>query len=232
MIEWFTATGSAPFTVALLVMVGLALVELVALMTGFTVNDILDEFVTSHTGIETLGDAPTGMEATGKLEAASMFGRFLAWLYVGRVPVLIVLIVFLTLFGLLGLILQAVLRDLAGFALPAIAAAPLVLFGSLPLVRACTGGIARIIPRDETSAVSTDTFVGRTALVVGPGSARAGMPGQARVVDAFGTHHYVMVEPEEAGDVFEAGSTVLLVRSIDGARFSAIPNPNPSLLDG
>ncbi|HRQ64550.1 MAG TPA: YqiJ family protein [Xanthomonadaceae bacterium] len=231
MIEYFTAAGSAPFTVALLVMVGLAAVELIAMLTGFTVSDIVDEFVVSHTGIETIGDAPTGMEATSKLEAISTVGRFLAWLYVGKVPVLIVLIVFLTVFGLTGLIMQGVLRDLTGYALPAVAAAPLVLFGCLPLVRACTGGLARIMPRDESSAVSPDTFIGRTALIVGPGSARAGMPCQARLVDTFGTHHYVMVEPEDGSDVFEAGSTVLLVRNLGGGRFSAIANPNPTLLD-
>lgn len=232
MIEYFTAAGSAPFAVALLVMFGLAAVELFAMLTGFSINDIVDDFVVSNAGIETLGDAPTGMEATSKMEAVGLVGRFLAWLYVGRVPVLIVLIVFLTVFGLAGLILQGTLRDLTGFALPAIAAAPLVLVGCLPLVRAATGGLARILPRDETSAVSPDTFIGRTALIVGPGSARAGMPGQARVVDAFGTHHYVMVEPEESADVFEAGSTVLLVRNLGGGRFSAIGNLNPTLLDG
>jgi len=232
LIEYFTAAGSAPFTVALLVMYGLAAVELFAMLTGFSINDIVDDFVVSSAGIETLGDAPTGMEATSKMEAAGLVGRFLAWLYVGRVPVLIVLIVFLTVFGLAGLILQGTLRDFTGFALPAVAAAPLVLLGCLPLVRAATGGLARILPRDETSAVSPDTFIGRTALIVGPGSARAGMPGQARVVDAFGTHHYVMAEPEESADVFEVGSTVLLVRKLDGGRFSAIGVPNPTLLDG
>jgi hypothetical protein len=232
LIEYFTAAGSAPFTVALLVMFGLAAVELFAVLTGFSINDIVDDLVVSSAGIETLGDAPTGMEATSKMEAVGMVGRFLAWLYVGRVPVLIVLIVFLTVFGLAGLILQGTLRDLTGFALPAVAATPLVLVGCLPLVRAATGGLARILPRDETSAVSPDTFIGRTALIVGPGSVRAGMPGQARVVDAFGTHHYVMAEPEESADVFEVGSTVLLVRKLGGGRFSAIGIPNPTLLDG
>lgn len=232
MTEWFTADGSALFTVALLVMVGLAVVELIALMTGFTVHDIVDDFVISHTGIQNLGDAPTGMEATSHADAQGVIGRFLAWLYVGRVPVLMVLIVFLTVFGLAGLTLQGLLRDLSGFALPAVAAAPLVLIGSLPVVRACTGRLARMLPRDETSAVSPATFVGRTARIVGPGSARAGMPGQARVVDAFGTEHYVLVEPEEADDIFQVGSTVLLVRKLGGGRFSAIANPNPTLLDG
>lgn len=230
MIEWFTAPGSAPFTVALLVMVGLTAVELVALLTGFSVNDVVDDLVTPHGGV-TVGDAATGMEATSSLDGQGPVARFLAWLYVGRVPVLMILIVLLAVFGLSGLILQGVLRDLTGLVLPTALAVPLVLVASLPLVRACTGGLARILPRDESSAVSTESFVGLTALVVGPGRSVSGSPGQARVVDGFGTQHYVLVEPDEAEGGFDPGTTVLLVRRIDGSRFSAIANPNPTLVD-
>lgn len=231
MIEWFTAPGSAPFTVALLIMFGLTLLELVALLTGLSLNDVVDDLVVSHAGLDSVGDAATGFEAGSQVETLGMVGRFLAWLYVGKVPVLIVLIILLTVFGLTGLILQSLLRGFSGYAVPALFAAPLVLMGSLPLVRACAGALARVMPRDESSAVSPETFIGRTALVVGPGSARRGTAAQGRVVDAFGTDHYVMVEPEEDDDVFDTGTTVLLVRRLGGGRFSAIANLNPSLLD-
>jgi hypothetical protein len=86
------------------------------------------------------------------------------------------------------------------------------------------------MPRDETTAVNPATFVGRTAQVIG-GTARADMPAQARLVDAFGTTHYLLVQPEDAGDVLPMGSQVLLVRSIDGGRFAAITNTNAALVD-
>ena len=63
-IEWFTASGSAPFTVALLVMLGLTAVELVSLLTGVSLNDAVDEFVVPHAELPTVADAPTGMEVT------------------------------------------------------------------------------------------------------------------------------------------------------------------------
>ena len=100
----------------------------------------------------------------------------------------------------------------------------------LPVVRACTGGLEGLLPRDETSAVDAATFVGRTAVVTG-GVARAGMPAQARLTDQFGTTHYVLVEPEDAEDTFAAGSLVLLLRQTSGGRFSAIANPNAALVD-
>jgi Protein of unknown function (DUF1449) len=227
-IDWFTAPGSTPFTVALLVMLGLTAVELVSLLTGVSLNDAVDELVVPHVA-ETVGDAPTGMEVTSP-DGPSVMGRFLAWLYVGTVPVLMIAIVFLTVFGLAGLIAQHLLRAALGMVLPGIVAAPIVLVAVLPVVRACNRGLARVLPRDETSAVDAATFVGRTAVITG-GAARAGMPAQARLTDQFGTTHYVLVEPEDAEDTFAAGSLVLLLRQTGGGRFSAIANPNAALVD-
>ena len=158
-------------------------------------------------------------------------GRFLAWLYVGTVPVLMVCIVFLTIFGLIGLFAQQIVRA-DDWARRCRASSPRRLLASrvCPSCAPARARLARLLPRDETSAVDAATFVGRTAVVTG-GEARAGMPAQARLTDQFGTTHYVLVEPEDAEDTFPAGSLVLLLRQTGGGRFSAIANPNAALVD-
>ncbi len=229
MIEWLNANGNEPFVIALLVMIGLAVVELIAVFTGFSINDMVDEFIVPHSGIETLGNAPTGMEATSS-DAPGVLGRFLAWLYVGKIPVLMVLIVLLSVFGLIGLIGQGILRGVTGFHAPAVLAAPAALFASLPIVRACSAGLARILPRDESSAVDPASFIGQTARITSA-TARFGMPAEARLRDSFGTDHHVLVEPEDEQVSFARGSIVLLVRQTGGGRFAAIANPNDILVD-
>lgn len=237
MIELLLATGNAPFTVALLVMFGLLAFELISLVSGLGVNEVVDDLLAANVDfpdapddiLGASGDLSSGIEGSSAPEAGSLIGRVLAWLYVGRVPVLIVLVVFLGVFGLTGLIGQTILREALGLALPGLIAAPIVFFASLPLVRWSSAGLARILPRDETSAVSTRSFIGRTATVIG-GNARTGLPAQARFRDQFGTTHYVLVEPEDASDVLENGTLVLLVRRING-HFSAISNPNAALAD-
>lgn len=226
--QWMVASGNAPFAIALLIMFGLAAVELIALVTGFSVNDVVDDFVVGH--LEVTAGSGSGMEATGPGEATSAVGRFLAWLHVGRVPVLMLLIVFLTVFGVFGLVAQGMVRAVTGFALPSVIAAPAVFMAALPVVRAASGLLARMMPRDETSAVDIATLIGRTAIVTG-GTARTGLPAQARVRDSFGTDHYVLVEPEDDGATFATGSVVLLVRQHAGGRFTVIANPNAALID-
>ena len=227
---WIGLAGNAPFVIALLIMVGLAAVELIAMLVGFSVNDTIDNFFVPHADIDLpQGDAAHGLD-TVNVDGPGMVSRFLAWLYVGKVPVLMVLIVLLTVFGLAGLIAQGFLHSLTGRVVPAIIAAPLVLIAVLPIVRACAAGIHRIMPADETSAVDPSSFVGRTAFITN-GVARTGLPADARLLDQFGTEHHVLVEPEDAGQSFAAGQVVLLVRQAGSGRFAVIANPNDALID-
>ena len=165
----------------------------------------------------------------GEIGSASALSRVLGWLCVGRVPVLVLLVVFLTTFGLAGLLVQGLLQGLTTLLLPAwIAWAP-ALAVALPTTSAIGRGIARIIPKDETSAVSRDSLVGRIATVT-LGEARQGNPAQARVRDQHGKTHYVMVEPDGADAALQAGEPILLV-SRRGAVFRAIENTSAALVD-
>lgn len=228
MIGVLFAPGSVPFSVALLVMLGLTLVELVGVLTGSSVNDMADSLIDAD--LPGPHSAAHGLDAVSHDTGGSLWGRFLGWLHVGRVPVLMVLIVWLAVFGLCGLLLQEMLRQLLDHTAPAILAGPAVFVATLPLVRLCVAALARIMPRDETSAVDPRSFVGLTALIVG-GTARAGLAAQGRLTDRFGTDHYLLIEPDDAEDQFPQGSVVLIIRELSGGRWSAIPNPNPSLTD-
>jgi hypothetical protein len=165
----------------------------------------------------------------GDVHDASAIGKFLAWLGLGKLPAMVWLIVFLTSFGLTGLVLQMLIRGFAGGLLPASAAAPVALFLCLPVVRVGGGLLARILPSDETSAVPAESFVGQLAVVT-LGTARRGQPAEAKLRDPFGKTHYVLVEPESSDDELETGSQVLLV-SRAGAVFSGVRNPYETFVD-
>ena len=100
---------------------------------------------------------------------------------------------------------------------------------AVPSVRVIGTGLAKLIPKDETTAVSTDSFVGRVATIT-LGTARKGEPAQAKLTDRHGQTHYVMVEPDSEDTVFEAGDSVLLIEQA-GPRFVAVANTNAALTD-
>ncbi|WP_221262604.1 YqiJ family protein [Sphingomonas kyeonggiensis] len=145
---------------------------------------------------------------------------FLSWLGVGRLPLLMLIVIFLAIFGIGGLALQQLLRDWAAGPLPTLAAVPAVGIAALPVTGLAARLLAPILPRDFTTAVPLEVLVGTTARIV-TGRASIGSPARARAEDHHGQVHYIMVEPDNAGQVFEEGERVLLVRR-EGECFRAI----------
>ncbi|VTR48045.1 Inner membrane protein yqiK [Serratia fonticola] len=113
----------------------------------------------------------------------NVFAHGLSWLHIGRLPLLVIIVLFLGGFSLSGLILQW----LAGGELPVWLAVIVAFIVAVFSVRWCGRGIARYLPRDESSAVSTDSFVGRMAIMTSA-TATAGSPAEARLTDEHGAY--------------------------------------------
>lgn len=234
MIELLTAEQNLPFTVALALMATLAVLEGVSMILGASASGMLDSALPDFDGpdldldLDVDGgldaDLDPGLDAGSDLDAHGHGHagptELLAWLHFGRVPFLIWLATFLAAFALFGFFVQTVTHALAGVYLPAWAGALVALAGTLPIVRGTVAVLARVLPGDETTAVSELTFVGREAVVT-LGTARHGEPAQAKLRDEHGQTHYVMVEPGDPFETFVQGTPVLLVQK-NGARFAAV----------
>lgn len=185
MIDFLTAPEIVPFSVALLVMVLIGIVEAAGLGAGAVDLDV-------------------------GADAAEGSGDLLGWLGIGAVPLLIVLVVLLALFGLIGIAGQQLAAALLGAPLSPWIAAPAALVAALPFTGSCARALGRILPHDETTAVALDSLVGKRATVI-VGAARYRSPARARVRDAYGQVHYVMVEPLDEALTISEGETALLV---------------------
>ena len=191
-----------PFAAALLVMV------LLAILQAIGVADALG------------GDADVDLDTDGKdgLAGGPLDG-LLSLMGIGRVPFTIWLAVYLLLFAAIGVSGQALAESLTGGPLHTLLASVLAGGAALPVTGALVRPLGAILPQDETTAVSTASLVGRRATIT-DGVARASSPARARVRDAHGHAHYVMVEPHEASAELHAGDDVLLVRR-EGDQFYA-----------
>ena len=202
-----TAPETWPFGASLAVMVGLSIVEGAGLLLAYSPSHMLDSL---------LPDMPDSADGA------------LGWLHIGTVPLLVLLILFLSGFAIAGYVLQASVQSISGSLLPAwLASIPAFLAG-VSTVKGVGSVLAKVIPKDESSAVSEQTLIGRSGVVI-QGTARDGMAAQAKVRDSYGRSHYVMVEPDLSEETFDEGSDILLVKKI-GARFKCIRNPHPTLL--
>ena len=205
-----------PFAVAGLLMLSIAAIEGVALLIGASAMGWVDSLL-HHSPDALLHHSPDSPDS------------WLGWLHLGRVPLLVLVVLFLALFALVGFALNLAAAGVFGAMIPPLISAPVAAVASLPLMRVCAGGIAHMIPSDQTYAVSLDTLVGRVAVIVS-GTARFGYPAQGKVTSEHGQVHYVLVEPDMAEVTFAQNDAVLLVKRLSATRFQAIRNPRPDLL--
>jgi len=210
----FLAPQSWPFLLAVVLLLAIALVEGLALLCGFSVSGWIDDLLPDASSADGFGH---------------VFDSWLGWLHIGKVPMLIVMVILLTSFSIAGFVLNGVVHAILGGYPPALISAPVAFLVALPVVRASAATIARLVPRDETSAEPLENLVGRVAVVIN-GTARTNYPAQARVKNDHGQTLYVHVEPDGEGLQFREGDSVLLVKQISGSRFLAIANPRPELL--
>lgn len=207
------ASETAPFAVAIGLTLAIALVELLGLLLGTQPSSVVDNALPDF-------DADVDGFELGPLSET------LSWLSFGKLPALVVIILITTSFGLCGFALQEVLRSVAGFALPAWLASIPAVFGTAFLTRHLGLALARIMPKEETEAVSTKAFVGRIATVF-RGVAGPGAPAEAKLTDIHGKTHYLLVEPDQGEGVMPEGSQVLIVRQ-EGPVYRAITKLKPT----
>ena len=203
-IDILLAPEVRPFAVAAAIMAVLGGIELLTTLVGFSISELLG------TDVNVQADSHNGL------------GGLLLWINAGRLPLLILLVLAFGVFSIEGFLLQGV-AHMVGTAVPVAIATLVAAAGSIPVIRTTSRGIARIIPRDETYAVSDDDFVGKIAMVsVGP--LDQGLPGRVRLKDVFGNWHTVSARASRDSPALAVGASVLLVDR-DAKSFIAISAP-------
>jgi len=193
-----------PFAIAAAIMVTLGGIELLTMIVGFSISELI------------------GKDFALETESHSAIGGLFLWINAGRLPLLILLILALGVFAIAGFLLQAIAYSV-GTAVPVTLAALAAAALSLPAIRVTSRGIARIIPRDETYVVDEADFVGHVGEVsIGP--LDQGLPGKVRLKDVFGNWHSVAARASPESTPLPVGASVLLVDR-DARCFIAISAP-------
>jgi hypothetical protein len=193
-----------PFAVAAAIMAAVGAIELLTTLLGFSIG----EFVGNDVAVEA--------------DSHDTLGGLFLWINAGRLPLLILIILVLGVFSIEGFLLQGFAHGL-GISVPTWIAGLAAFAGTIPVVRTTSRGISRIIPRDETYAVSDADFVGKIATVsIGP--LDQGLPGRVRLKDVFGNWHTVPARASPASEALPVGASVLLVDR-DTRSFVAIAAP-------
>lgn len=182
--QFLFAPQTMPFAIALGVMLGLVLIEIVTLLLGATLGDGFD--------VDTDIDGPFD------------------WLHFGSIPLLMLLILLSTGFGLTGYAAQYGAVQLTGSFMHVGIAAGVSTVGMALFTRFSGNLLKRWLLKEDTAALSNEALLGNLATIT-LGETRKGVPTQAKFKDQFGTTHHVMVEPLMDRSTYRHGDEVVLV---------------------
>ena len=218
MYDLLTSPHTIPFSIALAVVAGLFVLEILSAVLGGSIlgagTDAPDVEVDLDFDLSTDVDAgldvADGLDGADAAEAVTSGGVF-TWIGARDVPILIWLVSFLTMFGLFGLILQSLMGSVVGFELPGLIASAIAFVPALGVTRVIANWVALLMPKTETTALRARHLGGYHGTIT-QGTAARGKPAEVKIKDRHNNIHYLRVEPLHDDDSFPQGSDVTLIR--------------------
>nr|WP_181006167.1 YqiJ family protein [Shewanella insulae] len=189
-------TDNLPYSLAMALVILLGLVEGLSMVFGLSLFGLLDDL------------SPMEMDADVDTDVSGVTG-VAGWLCLDRLPLLIWLVLALTSFAIAGFGINYLAQSFYGHLPSPLGVSLAILLGALSC-RFLGARLANLLPKNESSAVSVDDLSGLVGVVT-LGCARKGFPSEAVVKDIYQQKHYVLVEPELAGEAFSQGTSVVLL---------------------
>jgi len=223
MIDVFLTPQAYPYSIALCVVAGLFILEIIALILGSSIMAIgsdapdVEIDLDADFDIDVDLDVDIDPEIDIAPDADIAPSGLLGWLGLSNVPFLIWLVSFLTIFGLSGLILLSAGATM-GITLPLVVTLPAAFIVAAYCTRFIAAIVAAIMPKTESSAMKT-RFLGGHHGVISQGTARRGKPAEAKIKDRHGNTHYLRVEPLDDDAEIPQGADVHVIRKRDGMFF-------------
>ena len=217
-----------PFTVALGLLFGLLALELLFAVLGLSLVGDGPDLDIDGVEVPDVGDLPSmGVDvdlpelaeydipdmAETDADTVEASGGLSTVLGLGKVPFMIWLASLLMGFGLTGVIAQLTAINVLGFALPVGLVATGAIVVAIWFTRQFSQTFARLLPKTETTSLSTRRYGGHKGVVT-QGVARRGHPAEVRIVDRFGNFHYLRAEPIEDDGRIKAGTEVVILRNM------------------
>ncbi len=200
--EFFVSDVNNWYSFALGIVIVLGLAEGLGLLFGLSLSALIDNV------------SPIELDYEMDLDADVSQGgltQILGWLCLNRLPLMIWLVIFLVSFSITGYVINYTSINLFQWILPSAIALPVVACMALFIASIAGRKVAKLLPKNESSAISQDSFAGNIAYIT-TGTARVGSPAEASFTDQFKQKHYLMVEPIDSTQEFAQGHKVVLVQ--------------------
>ncbi len=195
LLEFIKQPENTLFFIAIIIILIMAAVEIISMLLGVSISEAIDSLLPD---VEVEADIEVG----GAMPV-------LDWLNFGKVPFLILIIIFLTTFGLTGFIIQGLFYKIFNTFIPVLFASLITIIPTIFLLHLVGDAIHKILPQVDTTAVKLQSLRGKIA-EINIGTATFNNPAEAKVKDRYGKTHYIRVVPGDKEEKFIKGDKIVL----------------------
>lgn len=165
-IDFIFAAENAPFTIAATVMLMIGGLELLSLLVGHSLSGLVDHFMPDalsgdlsvHLDLHT--DIHTNIDLNAHPDAHLPFAvEFLNWFYIGKMPFLMVLVIFMMSFSTTGYLINEIMFSIIEHRLSTGLGSLIAFFLCLFPMHFLSAVIYAIMPKDESEAISADDLI-------------------------------------------------------------------------
>lgn len=195
-IGFLTASGNLPFIISGCLLAAIFIIEIVGLLIGLSMF---------HSDVDFTAD----LDGNGIPDYLEVDAGVLGWFNPGNVPIMAFVVIFSTMFTILGYASQWAFTGLTGHFAPMLLSVPIVGVMALATSRWGSLMLARVAPKDVTLAVTLDSLVGEVG-IVNMGPVTKVDTGIARFTDKHGTSHNIFINVDSDENIAVGESVVLL----------------------
>ncbi len=237
---WLFEPHNTIFTIAFVVMLCFAILEILSLLLGLGISEWLHDLLPhggdssgevgmdAHAHVDVDGSLDTQLESgMGHDGNIGMMHSLLNWLEIGKLPLLVTMNIFFAAFSITGFLLQGItILITEDRALPPWLAALVAFAVALPALKAGNKLFSKIWPQDETSAVNQAEFIGCHG-VVATGLATSERAAEVKFVGPRGDVHYFMAFAIRE-DLPQGTPIVVVAKHTEKlSHFMVMRNPDP-----
>ncbi len=195
--EWVSDSNLVLFHASTILLLALCAIETISLFFGFSFQGGVDDFLPDH--------SLDGVDGTGGI---------LGWLYFGKIPFLILFILFLGVFSVIGYTLVMVVQSVTLITLPPTISGVIAFVLSIPFLRTVGSLYVKYMPGFETEAISEQSLVGQRGVVT-VGTATKEKPAEVHITSLAGQDIYLMVKMQYEEESVPQGGEVILTQHIE-----------------
>jgi hypothetical protein len=223
--QFITLPQNTVFFYSITIFLVIAILEVISMLIGLSISEFIDDILPDFgidADVDLDVDLDVGVDADMDIDAdvdvsvgVAPHLFVLDWLNLGKIPFMVLIVLNLLSYGLSGYMIQKIMISITDTPMSKLYISLLALIPALIITHYLGRGVAKIFPKEETTAVKIETLINGIGEIT-IGTATHDNPAEAKVKDKYDKTHYIRVVPINKEMRITQGEKIVIIELNNG----------------